>query len=233
MHFTTEKLGSEWGYGNYVLQTELVHDPVKNTQYLKDNTLHFRVLVEVTTETTRKLQETVAKLQHELQNRSITLKKNESMTFAMPQYQKKKKGNEIFISPSFYSSPNGYHMAVRVYANGHGDSKDTHVSVYAVILEGKYDAGLKWPFIRKVHFTLLNQLEDKNHYNRTVPFTAVANKHVGSEVYGYHQFIPHSLLAHDPVKNTQYLKDDTLYFRVSVDPEVAESKPWLECTAQS
>ena len=40
-------------------------------------------------------------------------------------------------------------------------------------------------------------------------------------------FIPHSALGHDPVKNTQYLKDDTLYFRVFV--EVVDHKPWLQC----
>ena len=45
------------------------------------------------------------------------------------------------------------------------------------------------------------------------------------EYWDFMHFIPHSALAHDPVKNTQYLKDDTLYFRVSV--EVAEQKPWL------
>ena len=37
----------------------------------------------------------------------------------------------------------------------------------------------------------------------------------------------HSALGYDAKKNTQYLKDDTLYFRVSV--AVADHKPWLEC----
>jgi hypothetical protein len=39
----------------------------------------------------------------------------------------------------------------------------------------------------------------------------------------YSDFIAHSKLAH---KNTQYLKDDTLYFSVSV--LAADHKPWLE-----
>jgi hypothetical protein len=39
--------------------------------------------------------------------------------------------------------------------------------------------------------------------------------------WGCSGFIAHSKLAHDPLKNTKYLKDDTLYFRVS------DHKPWL------
>ena len=48
--------------------------------------------------------------------------------------------------------------------------------------------------------------------------------------WGRHHLIPHSQLGRDPVKNTQYLKDDTLYFRVSVD--IPDYKPWLhvQCT---
>ena len=104
-----------------------------------------------------------------------------------------------------------------------------HTSVFARILGGKYDAALKWPFIGDVKITLLNQLEDKNHYTKTTTFTTADNMRVLSPARGYPNFIPHSSLAHNKPKNMQYLKDDTLYFRVSV--KVAEDKPWLHCTA--
>ena len=116
-------------------------------------------------------------------------------------------------------------MAVMVYANGYGDGKGTHVSVFARTLEGKYDAELKWPFVGKVVITLLNQLEDKNHHTYTTSFTA-ADKRTRTDAWGKPQFIPHSALAHDPVKNTQYLKDDTLHFKVEV--QVEDHKPWLQ-----
>ena len=41
------------------------------------------------------------------------------------------------------------------------------------------------------------------------------------DTIGYFEFVSHSQLAHDPVKNTQY---DTLYFRVSVD--IPDHKPF-------
>ena len=116
-------------------------------------------------------------------------------------------------------------MEVRVYANGCGEGEGTDLSVFTAITEGKYDAGLKWPFVGKVTITLLNQLEDKNHHTDIASFTA-ADKRTRTDAWGKPQFIPHSALAHDPVKNTQYLKDDTLYFRVLV--EVDNHKPWLQ-----
>jgi hypothetical protein len=67
-------------------------------------------------------------------------------------------------------------------------------------------------FVGDVTITLLNQLEDNNHYTKTINLPAT-NPH---DNLGYPGFIAHSELAHDPLKNTQYLKDDTLYFRVSV-----------------
>ena len=96
------------------------------------------------------------------------------------------------------------------------------MSAYAYILEGEYDAELKWPFVEEVTITLLNQLEDENHHTKVVNFD---NHRVGS-IRGYAKFTPHSGLTHNPSKNTQYLQNDTLYFRVSL--EVSDHKPWLE-----
>ena len=42
---------------------------------------------------------------------------------------------------------------------------------------------------------------------------------IAGDTWGRPKFIPHSALAHDPVKNTQYLKNDTLYFRMEVETE--------------
>ena len=162
----------------------------------------------------------------QLQEKNFT---TEPITFAMSGYQQKKDSNEMFTSPSFYTSRKGYCMEVRVYANEPtATSTGSHMSIYTYWLQGKNDNELKWPFIGKVTFTLLNQLEDKNHHQSTMSFTSADNKRVG-DGYGYRQFITHSALSRNRFKNTQYLLGDTLYFKVSV--EVADHKPWLECTA--
>ena len=140
-------------------------------------------------------------------------KNGEPIKFKLTDFEAKKENNEHVQSPSYYTSPNGYHMALLVYANGQGEG--THVSVFAPILTGKFDDNLKWPFIGKITFTLLNQLEDKNHHQVPMEMTANNNAQAGGPVWGYPQFIPHSALDYDAVNNTQYLKDDTLYFRMS------------------
>ena len=162
------------------------------------------------------------------QREEDALRNGASLTFELTGFAKKKDDNYEFKSSTFYSSPKGYRMRIHVYANGHASGKGTHVSAYAHILKGKYDDIIQWPLVGKVTCEILNQLEDKNHFNLIMNM-GETNMVVGGS-WGYPTFIPHSQLAHDPVKNTQYLKDDTLYFRVSVDiPD--DHKPWLECTA--
>ena len=189
------------------------------------------------------LQDTIGRLQYGLQlaNHKIPLSKKEDetwkkqeltlMTFKLTDYHNKKEHDEVFMSPSFYTSPEGYNMAVRVDTNGSddGDCRGTHISVLVGVLKGKFDANLKWPFIGRVKVELLNQLADNNHYYLTVSFETKDNAEVGS-AWGYDKFIPHFKLSHDPSNNTKYLKDDTLYFRVSV--KVSDHKPWLECTVK-
>ena len=102
-----------------------------------------------------------------------------------------------------------------------------HVTVRARLYEGAYDAGLSWPFMGTVTFTLLNQLAYNDHHSWTLAYESTDNANVGS-AWGKPQFISHSALSHDPVKNTQYLQNDALYFRVTVT--VGSHKPWLVCT---
>ena len=138
-------------------------------------------------------------------------------TFKLVQYEKKKEANECF---DLQSAIGGYNVQVRVYPNGHIIDKGTHVSAFVEILKSDNDDNLKWPLTVKLE--LLNHLNDKNHHLKMLLFNQEPNR------AEYCRFIPHSQLINRLNWNTQYLKDDTLYFRVSV--EVSNHKPWLECT---
>ena len=143
--------------------------------------------------------------------------------FKLTEYQLRKDNNERTMSPSFYTSPEGYHMCLIVYTNGTtSDAKQTHVSAFVEILKAEQD---NWPFTGTYFFELLNQLEDKNHHTMTANITSEYEQTVGF-AQGYFKFIPHSKLGHDPSSNTQYLKDNTLYFRVTVTP--SDHRPWLD-----
>jgi len=50
----------------------------------------------------------------------------------------------------------GYKFCTRIYLNGDGVGKNTHVSLFIVIMRSDYDALLVWPFHKKVTFKLIN-----------------------------------------------------------------------------
>ena len=57
----------------------------------------------------------------------------------------KKKSDEWHSTP-FYSHIGGYKMCLSVNANGYGNGKGTHMSLYVHLMKGDYDDHLKWPF---------------------------------------------------------------------------------------
>ena len=115
-------------------------------------------------------------------------------------------------------------MCLRVdAANGDGDGKGTHVSVFAYLMRGEFDDHLKWPFQDHVTVAILNQVEDNSHITKTIPFTDTTEaKYIGRVTDGgrapsgwsYPTFLAHTGLTYDPAKNCQYLKYDCLQFRI-------------------
>ena len=155
-----------------------------------------------------------------------------SVTIKMTGYDSKRLNSTRFVSPSFNctSESQGYNVLITVNPNGLGQGAGTHVAVHLWLREGENDSILDWPFTGDVTFTLLNQLEDRNHFSKTFSVRTEQNLLIGNAI-GYNAFIPHSELGHDPDMNVQYLKDDTLYFRVLVN--ATDQKPWLEYTLTS
>jgi len=69
----------------------------------------------------------------------------------------KERRTTSLYSPSFYTGRFGYKMCMRLYPMGDGMGKDSHVSLFFVIMKGPYDALLRWPFVHKVTLTMLDQ----------------------------------------------------------------------------
>ena len=150
--------------------------------------------------------------------------KHAPCTFKMTSFQEHKRNSDTFCSPSFYTFPRGYKMHIEVRTNGSSDG--IHVSVSACLTEGDYDDSLTWPLNGTLTLELLNQLEDKNHHKKTIHLVSMVT---GSE-QSLRKFISHPYLDRKGAltKSSQYLKNDSLTFRVSV--QIADYKPWLECT---
>ena len=143
----------------------------------------------------------------------------------------------VWYSPGFYTHTGGYKMCLLVYANGDGDGKGTHVSVFLCLMKGENDDTLTWPIRYKCTIILLNQLRDEGHYLTTWTYSSVEADVHNSRVLGgesgggrgYTKFIVRDQLGLQEDKQCQYLKDDSLYFRVQVEVLPA-CKPWLMVT---
>ena len=139
-------------------------------------------------------------------------------------FQAKKVYRAQWYSDPVYSHFGGYKMCPQVYANGRGDGKGTHVSVFIFLMQGDNDDILKWPFKGTIKVSLLNQLEDGQHHIRELwlPGCDVSEGVSGrvtvgersANCVGLHQFIPHQDLSYHADRKCQYLKDNTLFFRV-------------------
>ena len=154
---------------------------------------------------------------------------------------------EPFVSPPFYSHLGGYKLCFTVLpSNPRGSSKaafmqprtEEYLSVTVFLMEGANDDRLLIPFRGEVTLSLLNQLEDDNHWSKTVFFNkdklSTPPKDIkgmkGFNGRGYPKFIAVDKLGgnEDTPWNTscQYLLDNTLYFSVSVVVDT-QCKPWL------
>ena len=188
----------------------------------EDDKLHLHLTMDATLQLKKdnmKLRNDVSELRRDLHSAMNILRLTlmpEPHTYRLTNYQHNKELGGYNQFKPFTTHPCGYTMAFRVIANGEGASKGTHIRVSAPILPGEYDSQLKWPLLGKIVFTLLNQLENKNHHSKVATLTKECNAKVGS-LWGVPKFIAHSELGYDPVRNTQYLKDDTLHFRMTVE----------------
>ena len=141
----------------------------------------------------------------------------------MEGFQEKKKRNEEWYSDPVHSHFGGYKMCVKVHANGEGHAKGTHVSVFIYMMRGDNDDNLKWTFKGTIKVSLLNQLEDGQHHTRepwapgdNIPERTsgrVTGKERAARGWGHADFISHQDLQ-TVSENCQYLKDNTLFFRV-------------------
>ena len=127
-------------------------------------------------------------------------------------------------SPSFYSDRSesyGYKLQVRIDPNGDGSGKNTHLSVFIIVIEGEYDAILPWPFKKKVKFTLIDQQEDPaQRENITYVFIPgdypcferpTSNENRAG--HGFPEFI-----SHEKLHSGRYIVGDTLFLQVEISP---------------
>ena len=122
-------------------------------------------------------------------------------------------------SPPFYSSSTGYKMRARLYLNGDGNARRTHMSLFFVLMRGPDDAILKFPFNYKVTFCLYDQTKQSRHIidsfrpdTKSSSFQRPRSRmNIAS---GIPKFFPLAMIQQE---GNPYVRDDTMFIRVMVD----------------
>ena len=126
-------------------------------------------------------------------------------------------GNQVsFYSPFFFTSRYGYKMCARIYLNGDGIGKGTHISIFFVVMRGQHDALLRWPFRQKVTFMVLDQDNVEHVIDAFRPDPSSSSfqrpRRETNIASGCPTFCPLSEL-----NNHAYVRDDTMFLKIIVD----------------
>ncbi|XP_052057910.1 TNF receptor-associated factor 3-like [Mytilus californianus] len=122
----------------------------------------------------------------------------------------------LFSQP-FYTGRFGYKMCGRVYLNGDGMGKGTHLSLFFVVMKGEHDALMPWPFQQNIQMGLLDQQDgsqpvsdsfrpDTSSSSFQRPTTDM-NTAVGCPMF----------VSHAKLETRKYLRDDTIFLKIAVD----------------
>lgn len=120
-------------------------------------------------------------------------------------------------SPPFYTSPHGYRMCIRVYLNGDGIGKGTHISVFFVLMKSEHDCLLSWPFKQSVRFTLVNQVNQANSISEAFApdLSSPSFQQPTGEMNvasGFPKFVRQSIL-----QNEEFTQGNAIYIKAQVD----------------
>ncbi|XP_078478124.1 TNF receptor-associated factor 2-like isoform X1 [Lampetra fluviatilis] len=129
--------------------------------------------------------------------------------------------NLAFYSPAFYTSQHGYKMCLRLYPNGDGAGRGSHLSLFFVIMKGDHDALLPWPFKYKVTMMLLDQDRREHVIDAFRPDVTSSSfqRPTGdlNVASGCPLFCPLARLQGQ--QRQAYVRDDTIFIRCIVETD--------------
>ena len=226
-----------WGLTKFIAHSELVYNADEQTQYLKHDSLIFRIskvkndlsaklehIQELAERNMNSMEGKVQDVQDSFASLEVQLQTLTEIDRKMTDFEKNRTANAPWYSPPFYTHTHGYRMCIRVDVNGYGHGAGTHVSVSLYLMRGMFDDDLVWPFQGDITVELVNQLNPTSNLVEEIHFSLTSDPELVEKVtsgdraasgWGWHMFIAHSELDYNADKQTQYLKHDSLIFCIS------------------
>ena len=193
-----------------------------------------RRLVETVQDTIRRVERRIESIEHTLALRNVTLADLEEyirqqefssydgqLLWKITEFARRRNeavsGQQVsFYSPCFYTSRYGYKMCARIYLNGDGMGRGTHISVFFVVMRGQYDAILRWPFRQKVTFMLLDQDNVEHVIDAFRPDPNSSSFQRPRRETNIASGCP-MFCSLTELNNHAYVRDDTMFLKIIVD----------------
>ncbi|WP_163370803.1 hypothetical protein [Endozoicomonas acroporae] len=122
----------------------------------------------------------------------------------------------ILFSPVFFTDVFGYKLCAKLYLNGDGFGKDSHISLFLVVMKGDYDETLDWPFRHKVNFTIRGPSRDEDVHDSFRPDPDSSSFQRPKKNYNIASGCP-CLLKLTRENLDKYVKNNTMFIRISID----------------
>ncbi|KAJ7372399.1 hypothetical protein OS493_019851 [Desmophyllum pertusum] len=185
-------------------------------------------------ESARRQERRVESIEHTLALRNVTLADLEEyvrqqefssydgqLLWKISDYARKRNdavtGQQVsFYSPCFYTSRHGYKMCARLYLNGDGMGRGTHISVFFVVMRSQYDALLRWPFRQKVTFMLLDQDNVEHVIDAFRPDPSSSSFQRPRRETNIASGCP-MFCSLAELNNHAYMRDDAMFLKIIVD----------------
>ena len=123
----------------------------------------------------------------------------------------------LFGQP-FYSDASGYNLQPKIFFNGARQKDNGHVAIFIQIRKGKFDPILKWPFAKRICFTLIEQ--ESNGSRRGLEKILLPADD-GEEIrrpsddankgFGIYKFASHEVL-----RAGRYIVDDVMFVKIEL-----------------
>ena len=193
-----------------------------------------RRLVETGQETVGRMERRIGSMERALALRNVTLADldeydrrqefssyNGQLLWKIPEFARRRNeavsGKQVsFYSPCFFTSRYGYKMCARIYLNGDGMGRGTHISVFFEVMRGQYDAILRWPFRQKVTFMLLDQDNVEHVIEAFRPDPNSSSFQRPRRETNIASGCP-MFCSLTELNNHAYVRDDTMFIKIIVD----------------
>ena len=184
--------------------------------------LHLDLACVKLSDTQKKFEETTKKLEERVNALEEQIHFSESFAWKIDGFRevlRKAKSGKETIKESSPFCRGGYKCKLQLLANGDGVGKNTHLSIFFIIIKGKYDAMLTWPFEKKVTFTLVDQQENANDRKNIVQSFVPDPKSKSfvrpvkeqSSPLGFPKFV-----SHEGLEKRRYIVDDTIFIQLRI-----------------